>query len=109
MSHKELSLYNAYSLCMRRVGLAHLVTFPVVELTHPDSNPKFDIDVAFTVESDALLVTGFINLKIKLIQSFEYTHRGRMLLRFCILIGVSAFLHANKKAIYILTCILVLP
>jgi hypothetical protein len=31
----------------RRVGLAQLVRFLVVELTHPDSNPTFDIGVTF--------------------------------------------------------------
>jgi hypothetical protein len=30
------------------VGLAQLVTFLVVELTHPGLNTKFDISVAFT-------------------------------------------------------------
>jgi hypothetical protein len=30
------------------VGLAHLVRLLVVELTHPDSNPRFDMCVAFT-------------------------------------------------------------
>jgi hypothetical protein len=31
-----------------RVNLAHLVRFLLVELTHPDSNPRFDMSVAFT-------------------------------------------------------------
>jgi hypothetical protein len=31
-----------------RVGLTQLVRFLVVELTHPGSNPKFDMSVAFT-------------------------------------------------------------
>jgi hypothetical protein len=30
------------------------------------------------VDSDALFVTDFINLKIKLVQSSECAHRGRM-------------------------------
>jgi hypothetical protein len=30
------------------VDLAQLVRFLVVELTHPSSNPRFDINVAFT-------------------------------------------------------------
>jgi hypothetical protein len=32
----------------RRVGLAQLVRFLVVELTHPGSNPRIDMSVAFT-------------------------------------------------------------
>jgi hypothetical protein len=31
-----------------RVGLDQLVRFLVVELTHPGSNPRFDMGVAFT-------------------------------------------------------------
>jgi hypothetical protein len=31
-----------------RVGLAQLVRFLVVELTHPGLNPRFDMSVAFT-------------------------------------------------------------
>jgi hypothetical protein len=31
-----------------RVGLVQLVRFLVVKLTHPDSNPRFDMGVAFT-------------------------------------------------------------
>jgi hypothetical protein len=30
------------------------------------------------IDSDALLVTDFVNLKIKLIQSFGDAHKGRM-------------------------------
>jgi hypothetical protein len=33
----------------RRVGLAQLVRFLVVELTHPDLNPRFDMCVIFMV------------------------------------------------------------
>jgi hypothetical protein len=31
-----------------RVGLAQLVRFLVLELTHPGSNPRFDMGVVFT-------------------------------------------------------------
>jgi hypothetical protein len=34
--------------CTSKVGLAQLVRFLVVELTHPGSNPRFDMGVAFT-------------------------------------------------------------
>jgi hypothetical protein len=40
------------------------------------------------VDSDALLVTDFVNLKIKLDQSFKGAHRGGVCVR--VFIGVSA-------------------
>jgi hypothetical protein len=40
------------------------------------------------IDSDALLVTDFVNLKIKPAQSFEDAHRGRVCVR--VFIGVSA-------------------
>jgi hypothetical protein len=41
------------------------------------------------IDSDALLVTDFMNLKIKSAQSFRGAHRGRMCMR--VFIGVSAY------------------
>jgi hypothetical protein len=74
--------------------LAQLVRFLVVELNHPDSNPRFDMSVIFTanyffsekrldvsVDSDTLLVTDFVNLNIKPTQSFECAHKGRVCVR----------------------------
>jgi hypothetical protein len=58
--------------------------------TNPSGlNARFDIDVVFmtnysfsggdvSIDSDALLVTDFVNLKIKSTQSFRCAHRGRM-------------------------------
>jgi hypothetical protein len=40
------------------------------------------------VDSDTLLVTDFVNLKIKSAQSFRDAHRGKMCVR--VFIGVSA-------------------
>jgi hypothetical protein len=73
------------------VALVQLVRFLVVELNHPDSNPRFDMGVVFTanyffskkrldvsVDGDTLLVTDFVNLNIKPTQSFEGAHRGRV-------------------------------
>jgi hypothetical protein len=59
----------------------------MVKLTHSDLNPKFDMSVVlwliiFLVEddvyidSDTLLVTDFMNLKIKPTQSFKYVLIG---------------------------------
>jgi hypothetical protein len=51
--HKISMMYNAlYMISVkyvqnRRVDLAQLVRFLVVELTHPGSNPIFDMGVAF--------------------------------------------------------------
>jgi hypothetical protein len=42
----DLHEYNEFFFC--GVGLAQLVRFLVVELTHPGSNPRFDMGVAFT-------------------------------------------------------------
>jgi hypothetical protein len=42
----------------------------------------------FPVDSDALLVTDFVNLKIRLTQSFGGAHMGRVCVR--VFIGVSA-------------------
>jgi hypothetical protein len=57
--------------------LSQLVRFLVVELIHSDSNLIFDMSVVFTanyflvendipIHSDTLLVTDFVNLRIKL-------------------------------------------
>jgi hypothetical protein len=61
----------------------------VVKLIHTCLNPIFDMDVAFTanyfsvggdvlIDSLTLLVTDFVNFKIKLAQYFRCTDRGRM-------------------------------
>jgi hypothetical protein len=75
------------------VDLAHLIRFLVVKLTHPDSNTIFDIGIAFTtnyslggdvpIDSETFLVIDFVNLMIKLAQSFRCIHRGKI----CVFIG----------------------
>jgi hypothetical protein len=72
------------------MGLVQLVRFLLVKLIHTDSNSRFDMIVVFTityffsvgddipVDSDVLLVTDFMNLKIKPAQFFGCTHRGTM-------------------------------
>jgi hypothetical protein len=70
----KLSVGEQYSL--RGVGLAQLLRFLVVELIHPGLNPRFNIGVIFTanyfsvrgdapVNNEALLLTDFMNLKIR--------------------------------------------
>jgi hypothetical protein len=70
-------------------GLSQLVIFQVVELIHSCLNPKFDMNVVFMsnyffsggdvpVDSETLLVTDFVNLKIKPTQSFEVAHKDMM-------------------------------
>jgi hypothetical protein len=39
------------------------------------------------VDSETLLVTDFVNLKIKLVQSFGGAHRGRMCVRVFIVVS----------------------
>jgi hypothetical protein len=63
----------------------------VVELIQSGSNLRLIIlsegdDVS--INSEMLLVTDFVNLKIKLVQSFGGARRGRM--RMCVFIGVDA-------------------
>jgi hypothetical protein len=60
----------------------------IVELTHPHLNPRFYVDV-FTInillgvddvfiDNRMLLVTDFVDLKIKLSKSFRNTHRSML-------------------------------
>jgi hypothetical protein len=53
------------------------------------------------VDSEVLLVTDFVNLKIKLAQSFGGAHRDRVCM--CVLIGVSA---CTCMSIYVCTVFL---
>jgi hypothetical protein len=46
------------------------------------------VEGVVSVDNEALLVTDFVNLKIKPAQSFRGAHRGRMYVR--VFIGVSA-------------------
>jgi hypothetical protein len=91
------------------VALAQLIRFLVVKLTYLGSNPRFDMSVVFMtnyflvggdipVDSESLLITNFVNLKIKSVKSFEGAHRGRMCMS--IFIGVNAH---TCMSIYICT------
>jgi hypothetical protein len=71
------------------VDLVQLIRFLVMELIYPGLNTKFDMNVAFmanysfsgrqrSVDSETLLMTDFMNLKIKLTQSFRYAHKVRV-------------------------------
>jgi hypothetical protein len=94
------------------VGLAQLVRFLVVELTHPGSNTRFDMGIVFTanysfsggnvpIDSEVHLVTDFVNLKIKSAQSFRCVNRGRVCVR--VFIEVSA---RTCMSIYVCTVFL---
>jgi hypothetical protein len=81
---RETALNHVIKIVIVRVGLTQLIRFLVVELTYSGLNPKFNMCVAFTanyvdvpVDSDTLLMIDFVNLKIKLTQSY----RGRMCVR----------------------------
>jgi hypothetical protein len=76
----------------------------VVKLIYSGSNFTSDMCVVFTtnyflvgddifINSETLLVTDFVNFKIKLTQSFEGIRRGRICI--CIFIGVSAHTYIN--------------
>jgi hypothetical protein len=72
-----------------------MVRFLVVKPTHLVSNPRFGMGVLYlwliilsvvgdvSVDSKTLLMTNFVNLKIKLTQSFECAYRDRV----CVIIG----------------------
>jgi hypothetical protein len=71
------------------VGLAQLVRFIVVELTHLGSILRFDtilylwliillVRGDILIDNETLLVTDFVNLKIKPIQFFRSAYRGRI-------------------------------
>jgi hypothetical protein len=63
-----------------------------------------------TVDSDALLVTDFMNLKIKSAQSFRCAHRGRVCVRVFIWVNARTYMSIGictvflKKDIRILRC-----
>jgi hypothetical protein len=72
--------------------LVQLIRFLVVELIHIGLNLRFDMCVAFTinyfsvggdvpVDSEMILVTDFVNLKIKLVQSFGVAYRDGVYIR----------------------------
>jgi hypothetical protein len=65
---------NKYKTC--RVGLTQLIRFLVLKLIHPGLNLRFNMGAIFTVnyflveddipvDSETLLMTDFVNLKIK--------------------------------------------
>jgi hypothetical protein len=83
---------NKIHRCSSRVSLVQLIRFLVAELIHSGSNSKFDMSVTFMtnyflvgddvpVDSETLLVTDFVNLKIKPTQSFRDAHRDRLCVR----------------------------
>jgi hypothetical protein len=74
----------------RKLSLAQMVRFLVVESTHLDLNIRFSMCIAYlwliilsvvgdiSVDGETFLVTDFVNLKIKPTQSFKCAHRDRM-------------------------------
>jgi hypothetical protein len=70
----------------------------VIELNHPDSNARFNMMLHLrliilsmrddiSIDSETILVTDFVNLKIKLSQSFRCAHKNKVCVR--IFIGMS--------------------
>jgi hypothetical protein len=75
-----------------RVGLAQLVRFLMVELINSGLISKFDMCVIFIpnysfsgnrhpIDNETLLMTDFVNLKIKTARSFKDTHIYRIYIR----------------------------
>jgi hypothetical protein len=63
-----------------KVSLFQLIKFLVVELIYSDSSRLIILLVGddIPVDSEALLVTNFVNLKIKPTQFFRCVHSGSM-------------------------------
>jgi hypothetical protein len=84
----------------RRVGLAQLVRFTVVELILLDLTWMLYLRLItllvkgdVPVDSETLLVTDFVNLKIKPAQSFKNTHSDRVCAY--VFIGVNARMYMS--------------
>jgi hypothetical protein len=70
-------------------GLIFWVLILVVKLIHLDSNSRFNIGVALIILSvgdERLLMTDFVNLRIKSAQSFRYAPMNR----------VCVYIHKNE-------------
>jgi hypothetical protein len=81
----------------------------MLKLIHSDLNTRFNMSVVFTanyllmrddvsIDNDALLMTDFVNLKIKPVQSFRRAHIGRVYV--CIFIRVNTHTYMS---IYVYT------
>jgi hypothetical protein len=75
-----------------------------MKLIHSDLNLRFDMNIIFMtnysfseryipVDSDLFLVTNFVNIKIKPVQSFGGAHKDRVYVH--IFIGVSAHMYIS--------------
>jgi hypothetical protein len=84
------------------VGLSQSVRFLVVKLNNSILNPRFDIGVTFMtnyflvgcdvfIDSETLLMTDFMNLKIKSAQSFKCDHMDSVCI--CVFIMLSAHIY----------------
>jgi hypothetical protein len=86
----------------------------VVKLTHPDLNPRFDMGVVYLqliilsvvydvpVRSETLLMTDFVNLKIKSVQSFEYAHRDWMCVRVFIRMSACTYMSICIHTVFLI-------
>jgi hypothetical protein len=93
---------------MRQSGFSLLIRFLVVELTYSASNPKFDMVLYLRliilsvggdvpVNNKTLLVTDFVNLKIKLTQSFRGAHRDNIYVRVFIKVSPQIYYIFKKR------------
>jgi hypothetical protein len=109
--------YNNPPPCVQsksKLGLAQLVRLLVVELIYSDSNSRFDMSIIFTtnyffsvtddvpVDNETFLMTDFINLKIKLAQSFGRDHMDRVYIRVFIWMNAHTYMSIYIYTIFLL-------
>jgi hypothetical protein len=89
---------------IEQVSLTQLIRFLVVKLIHLNLNSRFDMNVVFMtnyflvgvdipIDSKSLFMIDFINLKIKLIQSFRCCHKNRVCMYFFIEISAHIYIY----------------
>jgi hypothetical protein len=81
-----------------RVSLAQRCRFLLLELIQSGLNSRFDMSVAFMINfsframfPETLLVTDFMNLKIKPTQSFRSNHKCKIYVRVFIGVGTHTY------------------
>jgi hypothetical protein len=86
-----------------------------VELIHPGLNLIFDMGITFTanysfsgrrrpVDIEALLVTDFVNLKIKPTQYFGCAHKGRIYVHTFIGVSARTYMRICVCIVFLKTC-----
>jgi hypothetical protein len=106
---------NSMRMCF--ISRCHYFRFLLVELIHLVLNLRFDMCSLYLrliifsigddvlIDSETLLMTDFVNLKIKSAQSFGCAHRGRVYMRVFIEVSahvcMSIYIYIVFKKMYI--------